>query len=71
MSSTSKLTLSLLRDAVDGGSVAIRAVTRLAPAGGPGDKVFPPTYVKDGRSSTKYAMELRTICRASSWRPWR
>ena len=53
------LTLSVLRDAVAGGAVAIRAVTRLDPAGGPGDKVFPPTYVKEGKSQTKYAMEER------------
>lgn len=61
MNSMSKLTLSLLRDAVDGGAVAFRAVTRLAPAGGPGDKVFPPTYVKEGKSQTKYAMETRNV----------
>lgn len=56
-----KLTLSVLRDAVDGGAVAVRAITRLEPAGGPGDKVFPPTYVKEGRSQTKYAMEERIV----------
>jgi CRISPR-associated protein Csb1 len=36
-------------------------VTRLEPAGGAGDKVFPPTYVKEGRSQTKYAMEERMV----------
>lgn len=38
------LTLTNLVGAVGDGVAAIRAVTRLAPAGGPGDKVFPPTY---------------------------
>jgi CRISPR-associated protein Csb1 len=50
-----------LTRAVAGGGAAIRAVTRLEPAGGPGDKVFPPTYVKDGRSETKYAIERRRL----------
>ena len=61
MSSPSKLTLSHLTEAVAGGAVAIRAVSRLEPAGGPADKVFPPTYVKDRQSTTKYAFETRTI----------
>src|SRR5690554_1785876 len=61
MPSPSKLTLSVLTEAVAGGAVAIRAVTRLAPAGGPADKVFPPTYVKDQQSVTKYAIETRKV----------
>lgn len=61
MPSPSKLTLSVLTEAVAGGAVAIRAVTRLAPAGGPTDKVFPPTYVKDQQSVTKYAIETRKV----------
>jgi CRISPR-associated protein Csb1 len=61
MPSTSKLTLSVLTEAVAGGAVAIRAVTRLMPAGGPTDKVFPPTYVKDKQSVTKYALEARKV----------
>ncbi len=55
------LDLDTLRAAVGGEVAAIRAITRLEPAGGPGDKVFPPTYLKEGRSSTKYAMEERRI----------
>lgn len=55
------LTLTQLTDAVAGSAVAIRAITALEPAGGPGDKIFPPTYVKEGRSQTKYAMEERII----------
>jgi CRISPR-associated protein Csb1 len=50
-----------LTKAVDGGSPAIRSITRLEPAGGPGDKIFPPTYVKEGRAETKYAFEKRRI----------
>jgi CRISPR-associated protein Csb1 len=61
MSIASKLTLSQLREAVAGGAVAVRAVTRLLPAGGDGDKVFPPTYVKERQSLTKYAMETRRV----------
>jgi CRISPR-associated protein Csb1 len=61
MSSPSSLTLSQLTDAVAGGAVAIRAITKLLPAGGPSDKVFPPTYVKDRQSLTKYAMETRRV----------
>jgi len=55
------LTLAALRDAVEDGAVAIRAKTRLEPAGGQGDKVFPPTYVKEGKSQTKYAIETRKV----------
>jgi CRISPR-associated protein Csb1 len=61
MSSPSKLTLAALTEAVAGGSVAIRTITTLLPAGGPTDKVFPPTYVKDKQSTTKYAMETRKV----------
>jgi CRISPR-associated protein Csb1 len=53
--------LPTLTSAVGGQATAIRAITRLNPAGGPGDKVFPPTYVKEGRSQTKYAMEERIV----------
>lgn len=61
MSSLTKLTLPMLTDAVAGGAVAIRAVSRLVPAGGLTDKVFPPTYVKEKQSVTKYAMETRKV----------
>ena len=61
MSLPSKLTLAELSEAVGGGAVAIRAVTRLEPAGGAGDEVFPPTYLKEGRSQTNYAMEQRVV----------
>jgi CRISPR-associated protein Csb1 len=38
------LTYESLRDAVAGTAMAFRAVTDLDPAGGEGDKLFPPTY---------------------------
>lgn len=50
------LTYDDLRRLVRGNAAAIRARTRLVPAGGPGDKVFPPTY-QGGR----YAMEKRHL----------
>jgi len=53
MSST--ITLDRLRSAVTG-DAAIRCRTRLTPAGGPSDKVFPATY--DGG---KYATEFRRV----------
>lgn len=46
--------LDTLRKAVTGSAAAFRCVTAYQPAGGPGDKVFPPTY--DGG---KYATEKR------------
>jgi len=62
----SELTLDLLRDAVKGGVVAIRARTELEPIGGPNDKVFPPTFGDEMRvpgqdRRTKYAVEMRRI----------
>jgi CRISPR-associated protein Csb1 len=40
----------------------IRAVTALEPLGGPGTKVFPPTYgVDDPAPVTRYAVEERII----------
>ena len=55
------LDLDTLTHAVSGGAAALRAVTRLSPAGGPGDKVFPPTYVKERNATTKYALESRRL----------
>ncbi len=49
-------TYEQLRQAVAGGGIALRCRRRLQPAGGPGDKVFPPTY-----EGGKYAFEERTI----------
>lgn len=51
-----KLTLELLKKAVLGTAAAFRCVTEYQPAGGVGDKVFPPTY-----EGGKYAVEKRMI----------
>jgi len=50
------LDLKALQDAVTGTTAAFRVRTRLNPAGGDDDKVFPPTY-----SGGVYAMEERLI----------
>lgn len=55
-----QLTLDTLTQAVAGSATAIRSVTRLQPAGGPGDKVFPPTY-NTGDNTLKYAVEQRRV----------
>jgi CRISPR-associated protein Csb1 len=57
----SSLDLDTLTKAVAGGAAAFRTITRLEPAGGPGDKVFPPTYVKERNATTKYALETRKL----------
>lgn len=51
-----KLTLEILKQAVASHAAAFRCVTEFQPAGGPGDKVFPPTY-----EGGKYAVETRII----------
>jgi CRISPR-associated protein Csb1 len=48
-----------LYSAVAGNAAAIRIVTRLGPAGGDGDKVYPPTYKHPDRDSSTYAIESR------------
>ena len=56
------LNLAELHTAVAERGAAFRLLTRLQPAGGPGDKVFPPTYVVDDKQSrSKYAIEKRRI----------
>ena len=50
------LSLEHIRDALAGSGAAFRSVTEHQPAGGPGDKIFPPTY--EGGS---YATELRRL----------
>ena len=47
-----KINLETLRNAVAGRAAAFRCVTDYQPAGGPGDKVFPPTY-EGGRYATE------------------
>ena len=56
MSETQALTLEVLKQAVAGHAAAFRCVTEYQPAGGVGDKVFPPTY-----EGGKYAMERRIL----------
>ena len=48
------LDLDTLREVIAGTAAAFRCVTDYQPAGGPGDKVFPPTY-----EGGKYATEER------------
>jgi len=55
-SNPGKLTLEVLKQAVSGSAAAFRCVTEYQPAGGPGDKVFPPTY-----EGGKYATEQRRL----------
>lgn len=58
------LTLDSLRQFVEGNAVAIRGKATLEPAGGPGDKVFPPTHsVDERRVKTRYASEKRRLDR--------
>ena len=56
-----ELTFERLRDAVAGDAVALRSRMTLHPAGGEGDKVFPPTYAVEGRAEHKYAVEERQV----------
>ena len=55
------LTFERLRDAVGGDVVALRSRMTLQPAGGEGDKVFPPSYAVEGRAHHKYAVEERQV----------
>lgn len=55
------LTYDALRDAVAGEGVGIRARTELEPLGGPGDKVFPPTYAVSNDAEPRYAIERRRL----------
>ena len=68
------LTHDLLKGLVEGDAVAIRGIAKLEPAGGPEDKVFPPTHSvrgkkdddlwrmrPDDRRGIKYAFEKRRI----------
>ncbi len=50
------LTLDRLKNAVTGNAAALRCRRRLRPAGGDGDKVFPPTF-----AGAVYAVEQRRV----------
>jgi len=56
MSEPKKLELKDVQTAVSGTAAAFRCITEYQPAGGPGDKVFPPTY-----EGGKYATERRRL----------
>jgi CRISPR-associated protein Csb1 len=55
------LTFDRLRSAIASNAAAVRIVTRLAPAGSDGDKVFPPTYKSPDGDASTYAFEERRI----------
>jgi len=57
----SQVTYEQLREAVDGGAVAIRSSLTLASAGGPGSKVMPPTFGVADSAEHKYAVENRIV----------
>jgi CRISPR-associated protein Csb1 len=52
-----------LKQLVAGDTVAVRGTATLEPAGGPGDKIFPPTHAVDDKNKpgAKYAFETRRI----------
>ena len=56
---TAKIDLQTLRQAVEGTAAAFRSVTRYQPVGGPGDKVFPPTY-EGGKHATEARIDPDT-----------
>jgi CRISPR-associated protein Csb1 len=55
------LTYDELLAGVAGDAVGVRCRTVLQPLGGPGDKVFPPTYGVPDNAETKYATEDRYV----------
>lgn len=55
------ITLEKLKSAVAGNAVAIRSQLTLQPAGGKGDKIFPPSYAVGGNAQHKYVVEDRQI----------
>jgi CRISPR-associated protein Csb1 len=55
------LTFEWLHGAVADKAAAVRILTRLAPVGGPGDKVFPPTYKHPNTDQSLYACEARRL----------
>ena len=56
-----QITYQQLHDAVAGSAVGLRSRTILQPAGGAGDKIFPPTYAVASSSENKYAVEERQL----------
>lgn len=61
------LSLESLKSSIDA-HAAIRRRTRLVPVGGPGDKVFPPTYPGEGRNPTpQHVFEQRRVDGETLW----
>ena len=58
------LTYDELLAGVAGDAVGIRSRTVLQPLGGPGDKIFPPTYGVPDNAETRYAVEERLVIAA-------
>lgn len=59
-----QLDIDALASFVAGDTVAFRGAATLEPAGGPGDKIFPPTHAVDKNNKkpgAKYAFETRRI----------
>jgi len=62
-----ELTLEGLKDTVEK-NAAIRRVQRLQPVGGPGDKIFPPTYPGEGRNAPpRHVYERRRLNGEEAW----
>ncbi len=55
-----EITIDVLEELVAGDGVAVRLRQPLQPAGGAGDKIFPPTYATGDRA-LKYAEETRRL----------
>lgn len=58
------MNVETLKQLMAGDIVAIRGVATLEPAGGPGDKIFPPTHAVDDKNKkpgAKYVFETRRI----------
>ncbi len=62
----SLLSFERLRDAVSGGAVALRSRVTLQPAGGEGDKIFPPSFAVERGAEHKYAVEVRRISESNT-----
>ena len=61
------ISLSALRTAI-AEHAAIRRIRRLQPAGGPGDKLFPPTYPAERTSDPpQHVFELRRVGDREAW----
>ncbi len=60
MSGPEKLTLDHVKSAMSGTAVAFKSRMEYEPAGGKGDKIFPPTY-NDGKNGGKYATEKKVL----------